>query len=184
MKKCVLIALCGLLAACGSTGVKPEQFSVEILDYGVLTFEEADKGQVKVTSVATTDEVPFERGTAYGIIYKVTGEPADARIQLKLQPVVTPASTQQGKRKLGRIYQPIYRIHGMGDIRSYTTSVGFFRQPRRPYETLLLVLDMNGKVLAKTNFTVREKDDMTKEVGEAKPITNVLVEAKPNLDRR
>lgn len=184
MKKFVLIALCGLLSACGISGVKPEQLSVEIVDYGLLTFEEADKGQVKVTSVATTDVIPFKRGTAYGIIYKVNGEPADARIQLKLQPVVTPASAQQGKRKLGRIYQPIYRIHEMGDLRSYTTSVGYFRQPRRPYETLLLVLDMNGKILAKTNFTVMDEEDMTAEIPEPKPVTGILVEAKPNLDNR
>ena len=125
---------------------------MEIVDHGIFTTFETEKATVTDREIETTDKVPFVTGTIYGLVLRINGEPERARTAIKLQWAITPASATN-KRNLARLQEPRIREVVTGQTVTMAATIGA-QSYRRPWKHLFFVTDMNGRVLARKEFTV------------------------------
>ena len=156
-RRIILLFVSTMLASCASQFDKVDGLSIEIVDHGIFTTFETEKAMVKNGELETTDTVPFVTGTTYGLVLKVTGEPAGARTAIKMQWAITPASVTN-KRKLAKLQQPKIREVVTGQTLAMTATIGT-QSYRRPWKHLFFVTDMNGRVLERKEFTVVDAPD-------------------------
>ena len=152
IRRIVLLLAAVALTSCASQFDRVDGLSVEIVDHGIFTTFETEKATVTDREIETTDTVPFVTGTIYGLVLRINGEPERARTAIKLQWAITPASATN-KRNLARLQEPRIREVVTGQTVTMAATIGA-QSYRRPWKHLFFVTDMNGRVLARKEFTV------------------------------